>query len=175
MLFRGKQPETSVWRRFRPRADLFAFRREGDLYVAQVSASGERSVDLFHALTEQMPPVVDFTLECLRSDRQYTGKGLQLAEVKEAVARLKVPLVASGGVELSVFTEDEQLSLSPMLDLWIYARSDRWLYLLLGRGLEERAELPPRGWTVAREEFTGAPELVDAVTAAAERLTLTLG
>lgn len=175
MLFRGKQPETTVWRRFRPRADLFAFRREGEIYVAQVSASGERSVELFHSLTEQMPPVVDFSLECVRSDRTYTGKGLQLAEVKEAVARLKVPLVASAGVEMSVISGEEQLSLSPNLDLWIYARSDRWLYLLLGRGLEERAELPPRTWTVAREDFAGGQELRDAVTGAAERLTLTLG
>jgi hypothetical protein len=175
VLFRGKQPETTVWRRFRSRAELFAFRREGDVYVAQVRASGERSVELFHALIEQMPPVTDFALECVRSDRTYTGKGLQLAEVKEAVARLKVPLVASAGVEISVMSESDQLALSANLDFWIYARSDRWLYLLLGRGLEERAELPPRGWTVARKDFTGAPELVDAVTSAAERLTLTLG
>ena len=175
MLFRGNEPETTVWRRFRPRADWFAFRREGDLYVAQVRAGGERSVDLFHSLTEQLPPTVDLSLECVRSARTYTGKGLHLAEVKEAVARLKVPLVASAGVEVSVISDNEQLALSSNLDLWIYARSDRWLYLLLGRGLEERAELPPRGWTVARKDFVGAPELVDAVTSAAERLTLTLG
>jgi hypothetical protein len=175
VLFRGKQPETTVWRRFRPRADLFAFRREGDVYVAQVRAGGERSVDLFHSLTELMPPVVDFSLDCVRSDRAYSGKGLQLAEVKEAVARLKVPLVASGGLEVSVVSDDEQLALSSNLDLWIFARTDRWLYLLLGRGLEERAELPRRAWTVLRKDFTGAPELVDAVTSAAERLTLTLG
>ena len=174
MLFRGKQPQTTVWRRFRPRAELFAFRREGDVYVAQVRASGERSVELFHALTEQLPPVVDLSLECVRSERSYTGTGLQLAEVKEAVARLKVPLVASAGVEVSVMSESDQLALSANLDFWIYARSDRWLYLLLGRGLEERAALPPRTWTVARKDFTGGAELVDAVTSAAQRLTLTL-
>jgi hypothetical protein len=172
MLFRGRVPDTSVWRRFRPREDVFAFRREGELYVAEVAASSERSVDLLHALLEQMPPVVGLALECVRTGREFVGEGLQLAEVREAVARLKVPLVASAGVELTVFTDDEQLSLSPMLDLWVFARTDRWLYLLQGRGLEERAELPRRSWSLGRDGFGGAPEVVEAVVAAAGRLTL---
>ena len=66
------------------------------------------------------------------------------------------------------------LSLSAMLDLWIYAKTDRWLAMLIERGLEEAADLPRRSWTVKREDFSGAPELVEAVTAAAERLTLKL-
>ncbi len=160
--------------RFRATADVFAMRREGDVYVAEVRSSPERAVELFHELTEHMPEIVDLALDCLRSGREYVGEGLHLSEVTDTVARLKVPLAASGGVELSVYTGDEQLCLSPMLDLWVYAKSDRWLYLLLGRGLEERAELPAREWTVAPNEFTGAPELVDAVTSTAERLTLKL-
>ncbi|GAC1458643.1 MAG: hypothetical protein PVSMB1_08540 [Gemmatimonadaceae bacterium] len=64
------------------------------------------------------------------------------------------------------------MALSPLLDLWIYAKSDRWYYLLLGLGLEERSELRRRTWTMSRSDFTGAPELVEAVSAAAERLTL---
>jgi hypothetical protein len=147
-------------------------RKEGGVCVAEVRASPERAVELFHELTEQMPDIVDLSVDCLRSGREYVGEGLNLSEVTDTVARLKVSLAASGGVELSVYTGDEQLSLSPMLDLWIYATSDRWLYLLLGRGLEERAELPSREWRVGPGEFTGAPELVDAVTSAAERLTL---
>lgn len=172
MLFRARLPDTTVWRRFRPREDVFAFRREGALYVAEVAAGSERSVDLLHALLEQLPPVVGLALECMRTGREYVGEQLQLAEVREAVARLKVPLVASGGVELTVFTADEQLSLSPLLDLWIFATSDRWLSLLQERGLEERAELPRRSWSLGRDEFGGAPELVGAIVAAAGRLTL---
>jgi hypothetical protein len=160
--------------RFRPGADLFSVRSEAGVYVAEVRSSPEGAVDLFHELTGQMPGVVDLGLDCLRTGRRYVGESLQRAEVAETVARLKVPLVASGGVELSIYTGDEQLSLSPMLDLWIYAKSDRWLYLLVGRGLEETTELPVRTWSVAPSEFTGAPELVDAVTQTAERLTLKL-
>ncbi len=155
MLFRGRTPESSIWRRFRAASDLFALRREGELYVARASANAERTVDLFHDLVGQMPPVVDFSMECFRSGRTFVGQGLQLIEVTEAIARLKVLLVASAGVELCVYTGDEQIALSALLDLWIHARNDRWLYLLLGRGLEQREELPERGWTIAARRFYG--------------------
>ena len=131
--------------------------------MAEVRANPERAVELFHESGEEMRAVVDLALQRLRSGREYVGEGLQLSEVTDTVARLQVPLAASGGVELSVYSGDEQLGLSPMLDLWIYAKSDRWLYLLLGRGLEERAQLPAREWVVADDAFTGAPKLVDAV------------
>ncbi len=173
-LFKPRSTPAGPARRFHTDAEFFTMRQEKDVYVAEVRAEAERAVDLFHALTGQMPQLVDLSLDCLRSGRRYVGEGLQLAEVTETVARLKVPLIASGGVELSVYTNEEQLSLSSMLDLWIYAKSDRWLYLLLGRGLEESESLAARRWFVKPEEFTGAPELVDAVTSTAERLTLRL-
>jgi hypothetical protein len=172
--FKTRPVKEAVGERFRPASDFFAMRREGDVVVAEVRASPERAVELFHELSEEMPAVVDLALKCLRSGREYVGEGLQLSEVTDTVARLKVPLAASGGVELSVYSGDEQIGLSPMLDLWIYAKSDRWLYLLLGRGLEERAHLPARDWIVSDDEFTGAPELVDAVRSTAQRLTLKL-
>ena len=172
--FKTRPVRDSLGARFRPAADVFAMRKEGDVFVAEVRTSPEHAVELFYELTAHMPDVVDLALDCLRSGREYLGEGLHLSEVTETVARLKVPLAASGGVELSVYTGDEQLCLSPMLDLWIYAKSDRWLYLLIGRGLEECAELPPHEWSVGAKEFTGAPELVDAVTSTAERLTLKL-
>jgi hypothetical protein len=174
MLFKSRALETSLERRFRPTGDVFAFRKEGDLHVAEIRAGAERAVDIFAKLVEEMPAVVSLSLECLRTRREYIGGKLQRAEVRETIARLKVPLAASGGVEISVYTADEQVALSAMLDPWIFAKSDRWLYLVLGQGLEERAELPERGWTMEREDFTGAPEIVEAVSKAAERLTLAL-
>lgn len=172
--FKTRPVREALGTRFRPDTDLFAMRREGAVVVAEVRASPERTVELFHELSEEMPTVVDLALQCVRSGREYVGEGLQLSEVTDTIARLKVPLATSGGVELSVYSGDEQIGLSPMLDLWIYAKSDRWLYILLGRGLEERAVLPARVWTVEDAEFTGAPELVDAVTSTAQRLTLKL-
>ena len=172
MLFKSHVPESNLEKRFRPAIDVFAFRQESDVYVAEIRADAERAVELFARLVAEMPEVVAISVECLRSGREFTGAKLQLAEVREVIARLKVPLVAAGGVEISVHTPDEQVALSVMLDPWIFARSDRWMYLLLGHGLEECATLPGRGWKVGRHEFAGAPEVVDAVTMAAERLTL---
>jgi hypothetical protein len=171
-LFRHRTPITSVADRFRAADTVFSTAIENGLHVARVGAPMERSVELLHALSEHLPPVVDCSIECLRSKRRYVGQGLSLPEVRETIGRLKVPLVASGGVELAVYTPDDQLVLSPMLDLWIYSRTDRWAYLLIGEGLEQVEEVPLRGWSVGRDEFTGAQELVTAIAQTAERLTL---
>ncbi len=174
MLFRHASPPTTIAPRFRPDSALFATSIERGLNVARIGAGMARSVDLLHVLSEHLPPVVDCAIDCLRSQRKFVGAGLALPEVRETIARLKVPLVQSGGVELAVYTPEDQLVLSPMLDLWIYSRSDRWAFLLVGEGLEQVASIPARGWSVARDEFTGAPDLVAAVEKTAERLTLRL-
>jgi len=174
MLFRHRTPATTVANRFRPDSAVFETRQERGLYVVRVAAGLERSIELLYSLAEHLPSVVDFSVECLRSKRRFLGEALSLAEVRETIARLKVPLLASGGVEVAVFTSEDQLVLSPMLDLWIYSRTDRWVYLLVGEGLEETVALPSRGWTLGRDEFTGAPDLVAAVEKTAERLTLRL-
>ena len=173
-LFRRKGRTPLETPRFRAGGDVFTFGREGDVRVARVSANGERTVELFHSLTARMGDPLSLSLECLRSRREFLGQDLARVEVREAVARLKVPLVAHAGVEVGVFTDEEQLALSALLELWIYARDDRWLPILMREGLEEVGQLPKRTWTVKRDEFAGAPEMVDAVTEAAERLTLHL-
>ena len=172
MLFRRRTPTTRIAGRFRSGEAVFSIETRDGLVAVRVGAGMEQSVELLHALTEHLPPVVDCAIDCLRSKRRFVGEGLSLPEVRESIGRLKVALVQSGGVELAVYTAEDQLVLSPMLDLWIYSRSDRWVYLLVGEGLEQVESVPPRGWTVARGEFTGAPELVAAVEKTAERLTL---
>src|SRR4051812_17322178 len=129
MFFRGRQRETSIWRRFRASADGFTFAEEDGYYSAHIVANAERVVDLFFTLSEQLAPAVDVVIDDLRSGRTWKGEALALPDVREAVARLKQLLARFGGVELSVFTADDQLTLNPHLELFIYARSDRWLYL----------------------------------------------
>jgi len=172
MFFRGRQPDQSVWRRFRTAADGFSFSHDGDYYTAHLVANAERVVDLFYALSEQLPPAVDIAIEDLRSGRTWSGEAIALPDVREAVARLKVLLARYGGVELAVFTSDDQLTLNPYLELFIYARTDRWLYLLEGKGLEEQIRVRTKSWKTNRQHFPAAPDLVNAVTAAAERLGL---
>jgi hypothetical protein len=172
MFFRGRQPEASIWRRFRTSADGFTFTKEEDLWVAHVVANAERVVDLFYILSENLPPAVDVCIEDLRSGRTWKSDGAPLPDVREAIARLKSLLGRYGGLEVSLFTGDDQLTLNPYLELYIYSRSDRWLYMLEGKGLEEQPRVRTKSWKTNRRQFPAAPELVSAVAGAVERLGL---
>jgi hypothetical protein len=172
MFFRGRQPETSIWKRFRTGLDGFTFAQEPDYYAAHVVANAERVVDLFYVLIEHLPPAVDVTIDDLRGRRSWRGERVALPDVQDAVGRLKVPLASTGGVEMSVYTADDQVTLNPHLELFIYARSDRWFYYLTGMGLEERTVLRTKSWKLARREFEPAPEFSEVVAQAAARLGL---
>jgi hypothetical protein len=174
MLFRGRQPEASVWRRFRAGSDDFTFAEQRDHYEACVAASAERVVDLLHALAEHLPPAVDVAIDDARSGRRWLGVNVALPDAREAVARLKVPLAAYGGAELSIYSTEDQVTVTADLELWIFSRTDRWLYILQGIGLHEATALRPESWRVAAEELGEAPELDEALRAAAERLGLEL-
>jgi hypothetical protein len=178
MLFRGRNPDVTVWKRFRSGADGFTFVKNtrpqgGDYYEAFVSANAERVVDLFYILSEQLAPAIDVELHDLRSETTWKGESIALPDVRDAIARLKVPLATYGGVEISLYTPDDQLTLTPQLELYIYARFDRWIYLLQGKGLEERASLADRTWRSQSWDRALAPSLSAAISTAAERLALT--
>lgn len=172
MFFRGRQPDATVWRRFRSGIDGFTFAKENGYYAAQVVANAERVVDLFHALSEQLPPAVDVAVEDVRSGLGWVGEGVALPDVRDAVARLRVPLATYGGVELAVYSAEDQLTLSRYLELFVYGRTDQWLYILQGKGLEETTTLRVRRWKRGPESFPPAPAITEAVATAADRLGL---
>jgi hypothetical protein len=173
MLFRGRNPDVTVWKRFRSGTDGFTFNKNGEYYEAYVAANAERVVDLFYTLSEQLAPAIDIVIQDLRSESTWKGESVALPDVRDAIARLKVPLATYGGVEIALYTADEQLTLTPQLELYIYARSDRWIYLLQGKGLEEMASLADRSWRALSWDRALAPSLTAAISAAAERLALT--
>ncbi len=172
MFFRGRQMDTSIWRRFRTAADGFSFLNEGQFYSAHIVANAERVLDLFHSLLAHLPPAVDVSIEDARQARSWTGQSLPLPDVRDAIARLQPMLAAQGGVEIAVFTSDDQLTLNPVLELFIYARTDQWLYILQGRGLEERRAVRTKSWKLKRQQFPPAPELSDAIATMAASLGL---
>lgn len=172
MFFRGRHAEASIWHRFKVGADGFTFSTEDGHYASHVAANAERVVDLLHSLTEHMPPAVDVALEDLRSGRSWKGESLPLDDVREQIARLKVLLGRYGGVELSVYTSEDQITLNPYLELFVYARTDRWYYLLEGKGLEEQRVVRTKSWKQPRAQFPAAAELVNAIQTAVERLGL---
>ena len=172
MFFRGRQAEASIWQRFRVSPDGFAFSSQDGVYQAHVAANAERVVNLFHSLSEQMTPAVDVAIEDLRSARSWKGEALPLDDVREQIARLKVLLGRYGGVEFSVFNSEDQLTLNPHIELFIYSRTDRWYYLLEGKGLEEQKVVTVKSWKQKRAQFPAAAELVNAIQTAVERLGL---
>ena len=172
MFFRGKQPDGSIWKRFRASMDGFTFVEEDDYYAAHVVANAERVVDLFYALSEQLSPAVDLVIDDKRAGRVWKGDALALPDVRDTLARLKVLLAQHGGVEVTVNTTEDQLTLNPYLEMFIYARTDRWLYMLEGKGLQEQRMVRTKSWKVKRDDFPAAPELDNAIAAAVERLRL---
>ncbi|HEX2716471.1 MAG TPA: hypothetical protein VHM67_02260 [Gemmatimonadaceae bacterium] len=172
IFFRGKQPEGSIWKRFRTALDGFTFVEEEGYYAAHVVANAERVVDLFYALTEHLSPAVDVAIEDHRSGRSWKGEALALPDVRDAIARLKLPLAQHGGVEIAIYTTDDQLTLNPQLELFVYARTDRWLYVLEGKGLQEQRAVRTKSWKLKRGDFPPAPELDRALEQAVERLGL---
>src|SRR5205814_8858900 len=144
MLFRTRTPDSTVWKRFRSGQDGFTFTRTGDVYEAKVVANAGMVVNLYYTHGELMAPAVDVYIYDARSKTAWRGQTVALPDVRDAVARLKVPLSTYGGVEITLFTSEDQLTLSPQLELYIYSRSDRWVYLLNSMTLEERASREER-------------------------------
>src|SRR2546423_10640664 len=169
MLFRSRTPDSTVWKRFRSGHDGFTFTRNGDVYEAKVIANAERVVDLFYTLSELMAPAVDVYINDMRSQTAWQGQSMALPDVRDAVARLKVPLSTYGGVEITLFTGEDQLTLTPQLELYIYSRSDRWVYLLNSMNLKERASLEVRMRGFQTWERAPAPAPSGAVASEAGR------
>ena len=105
-------------------------------------------------------------------DALLEPRSLPLDDVREQIARLKVLLGRYGGVELLVYTSEDQLTLNPYLELFVYSRTDRWYYLLEGKGLEEKRTVRTKSWKQRRAQFPAAAELVNAIQTAVERLGL---
>lgn len=173
VFIRGPHPEASIWRHFRGAGDGFTFGDRDGVCEVHLMANADRVVELFLALVEHLPPAVSVLIDDQRTGDRWRGDDLALVDVREAVARLKGTLSIHAGVEFTLLGDDDQLTMTPNLDIWIYARTDRWLYLLQGKGLRRRRRLRARSWRLARGEFAPAPQVTAALRDAAERLSLT--
>ena len=148
------------------------FRREGDVHVAEIFAEPERSVELFASLIDELPQQIDLTIWCARSGERFAGEGRFRSEVDEGLRALLPAVAAVGGVEIALYSAEDQLTLSLSAELWVYTRSPRWPLVLASRGLVERTTADRRSWTVNAGDFCGAPHVIQAVCEVAERLTL---
>lgn len=161
--------------RFHRDSEWSVAHRDGDVRVWRVHAPSERAVDLFIRLSSHLESVVDVVIEHPRDRTSWFGAARDLPEARDALGRLRWPLSTSGGVELTLVTPDDQLSLMPTLDLVIYARTDRWADLLEAEGVVPRESAPPPLWRPSMVPWSPAPELSAALSAVVERLELEPG
>lgn len=172
VFIRGPHTDASIWRHFRGDGDGFTFGERDGVSEAIVMANADRVVELFLALAEHLPPAVAVEVHDHRSGARWRGEDLALVDVRDAVARIKGAVAMYAGVEVTLTGSDDQLTITPNLELFVYGRTDRWLYLLQGKGLRRRRELRPRSWRLAAGEFAAAPAMSASVKEAVDRLGL---
>jgi hypothetical protein len=86
------------------------------------------------------------------------GENIALARRARGHRAMKSPLSTFGGVEFAVYTSEDQLTLNPHLELFIYARTDQWFYILKGRDSRNGAWCARGSWRLNAVEFAPAPD-----------------
>ncbi|MCU0649527.1 MAG: hypothetical protein MUF00_16155 [Gemmatimonadaceae bacterium] len=164
--------ERVVWRRFRADGDRYLRLRQGALYVARVAAVAERVVDLLHTLSEELDEAIDVRIDDVRRGLSWIAREVPRAEVRDVLTRLKLPLATYGGVEVTLVTPQDQLTLTPELLLFVMGRSDRWWRVLEQYGLRAQRTVDEPQWVPDRAHLRPVREVSEAVDAAVRQLEL---
>ena len=164
-----------IARRFRSGADWFTPSELDGLFTYLIGANSERAVDLMQSLAQRFPESFSVSISAIRERQSWWDNACARSEVRDVLARLKVLLAGYGGVEFAIYTADDQITLTPELQLVIYSRSGKWRDLLLDLGLDELAHAPVPVWCVSRDAIVAAPELSDSLIVAVRRLALAPG
>ena len=172
MFIRGPHPVSVIWQHFRAGSDGFVFGERDGGYEAQLVPNADRTIELFLALLEHLDPAVDLHLDDWRTGERWRAEDLAMGDVRDTIARTKQVLAAHGGTELTVVSGREQVTLTANLELFIFADTDRWLYLLQGKGLRRLRRLRKRSWWLHRGEFGPTAAAAAAVGQMVERLRL---
>jgi len=171
--FKDRPIGALLWRRFHTAPEGFTVLHEQpDLWSWHAVTKAERAVDSFTRLLGEMPAVVSLEISDAHAGRSWKGGGCDSAGVRGAIAPLREMLIEHAGVEITVFAADDQITLNPVLELFLYSKTDHWTQVLLGIGLPEERMVRTRSWKLRREGLTPAPALSDAVARAAESLRL---
>ena len=86
-------------------------------------------MDLFIRLSSHLDAVVDVVIEHPRDGTKWFGAMRDLSEARDALGRLRWPLSSSGGVELTLVTPDDQVSLMQIRDGHIRIRVLSFTYM----------------------------------------------
>lgn len=163
---------SAVARRFHRSQEGYVRTRDGDVTIFRITAISERAVDIFLHLSARLDAVVDVVIDHPRDGTAWEGRMRFLPDVRESLGRLRWPLATHGGVEVSLVTPEDQVTLTTALEVVIFTRSDRWPTLLDAEGIEPQETAPRVVWRPDLVPWSPAPELSEALASVAERLNL---
>ncbi len=158
--------------RFRRDADWFISSIVESICVTTIGGSAERLLELYFELASHVSPRVDLAIVSFRNDTAWRGDTVAITDMVAAFERARWLLAAHGGVEVTAFTENDQISLTAELGIVIYARSERWTELLLTLGLAQRQVPPLAVWSPRRQTLRAVEELTETLATVVTRLHL---
>ncbi|MBK8249451.1 MAG: hypothetical protein IPK85_18950 [Gemmatimonadetes bacterium] len=172
MFIRERPVEAAPWHHTRQTGDGFVFGVRGGIHEARLVPNADRAVELFLAITEHFGPFGQVVVDDWRRDRTWRGDDLSTSDVREAVARARHVLTAHAGTELTFVADGEQATLTANLGVRVFAPTDRWLFLLQGKGLRRVHRLRRRSWALGRGEFRPVAATEEMVSLLVARLQL---
>ncbi|HEX7122075.1 MAG TPA: hypothetical protein VF178_06850 [Gemmatimonadaceae bacterium] len=172
MFVRTAERAVEVWDRFQLPSEGFESAMLGRLFRARAVATAERAIGLFHQLTAHLAEAVTVEIADLRGGTSWRGDGLARDATRAAIDAARDIVARHAGVEITLYDDEDQLTLGAHLEIVIYSFSARWYYLLRGAGLEPYRALPSRSWRLGRSEFPPAPALSAALRDVVDRLGL---
>lgn len=162
-------------RRFTSHDDWFVADWRDGVHCIRAWAPAERLTEQFQLLAQHLASHEDRTVDLFVHDhhheRRLVAACVELSEVRDAINKIRLPLSAFGGVEISLATPTDQLVLTPELLLVIYARTPRWPFLLEASGFVQRAATPSPTWRSAATP-QAVPAIAAAMNALVERFSL---
>ena len=123
-------------------------------------------------MVPEFPNIFTLTVDDWRNDQIWRADGVTQSALLDAFYSLRVPMIGSGGVEFTLDSAADQLSISAHLEVVTWSSTDRWLYLHERAGLRERPRLRGRLWRPARGTFAPAGTLTAGVRTLVRSLAL---
>jgi len=163
---------SDVARRFHRDSDWYVTSQTRDVQVYRVHANSERVVELFLRLTVYLDDLVELVITHERDGVAWRATTRFLPTVREALGRLRWPLASYGGAEVSLITDEDQITLTPLLELVIYSRHERWGARLETEGIFLRERAPKPLYNPLAVPWSPAPELSQALATVVHRLTM---
>lgn len=172
MIVRTRERPAEVWARFLVPHEGFQIQGEPPLFAARVAGASSRVLGLFREMITHLEPLVSVAVDDWRRGRTWCGSAVSRDDVCRELVGCSAELARTAGTEIAVFDDEDQVTLTANLDLWVHGRTARWYHLLRGRGLRPHAALPARSWRLRRGEFPPSIEATACLTSLVQHLRL---